>query len=162
MGLANKDNQIPLGFQWDNLLSGVLQYEGSWELCQHVFVVMSRQPSLTAPEPEWHVAIQSRDGAHSVRGRQLRRPQGMDFILIRHLSEENSWETFIREYLYLNVLLKIYFRKSLATWNSQKRKKKHCLNLSFHIISFMGRMAQYCESYEGRQRERMLSNTTQK
>ena len=24
----------------------------------------------------------------------------------------------------------------------------------------MGRMAQYCESYEGRQRERILSNTT--
>ena len=40
------------------------------------------------------------------------------------------------------------------------QEKKHCLNLSFHIISFMGRMAQYCESYEGRQRERILSNTT--
>ena len=69
------------GFQWD-LLSGVLQYEGSWEMCQHqhVFVVMSRQPGLAAPEPESHVAIRSRDGAHSVRGRQLRRPQGTDLI----------------------------------------------------------------------------------
>ena len=82
----------------------------------------------------------------SVRGRQLRRPQGEHFFV--HFILFFYWMKFFFEQVWsLEVVTK---------------EKDHCLNLSFHIISFMGRMAQYCESYEGRQGKRILSNWARK
>ena len=64
-------------------------------------------------------------------------------------------------FYFIFLLNEIFFEQ---VWSLEvvTKEKDHCLNLSFHIISFMGRMAQYCESYEGRQGKRILSNWARK
>ena len=101
-------------------------------------------------------------GAVSVRARQLRRPQGGYFVLMGQFA--NIWHILSITYTWetLKLLLRVTQLKCVHRDVSKvqilctcckakyfRKEHKNSLNLSFHIITFMGRMAQYCTSYEG-------------